>query len=237
MSDNRDPLSPDLDPAFALERAVSLAVVKADHAPAVEAVIAAVNIAAAAIGLVNPNAGFAVSTVSVLGGWVWNTWKFNRVKAVLEELQKRIQAAEGEYVHQEEFADLLGDALRRIGDQPEQKRREWLGSILLKVIDEPKDHTDNRLLLRLVDELGSSAHRLLREMVGMTAALHSLHGQLAAAAGIPRDEIEEILNELRRNGLILDELHSRGREYREDIHDFPDWLTNQGREFLKFCSA
>ena len=108
---------------YSMERAVSLAVVKADHAPVIQAVLDGVNVAAAAAAVVNPAAGLIVQTAAATGGWVWNKWKYDRVSPVLVEITKRVQGIENDYVRREEFADLLWDALPRQGPQGPGKAR------------------------------------------------------------------------------------------------------------------
>ncbi|HEY2730175.1 MAG TPA: hypothetical protein VGK52_09535 [Polyangia bacterium] len=65
-------------------------------------------------------------------GWAWNKWKFDRVRPVLEEVTKRVQGIENDYVRREEFADMLWDALRRLGDQPDPARRDTSRRACLK---------------------------------------------------------------------------------------------------------
>jgi hypothetical protein len=148
-------------PEDGLEHRVSVAIVKPDHEPALRTIIDGVNLLADAIAITNPVAGLAVRTGSVLSGWVWNRWKFDRVSPVLEAVSTRIQRVESDYVRQDEFADLLEDALRRISEQPSSDRRSALTNALLRIVEEPQDHVRNRWFLRCADELDGDALFLL----------------------------------------------------------------------------
>jgi len=189
-----------------LERAISLAVVKVDQGLAIESALAAVNTAAAVIGFVNPIAGTALQTTAVLGGWVWNRYKLDRVKPVLVEIQKRIQAVESEYVRREEFADLLEDAFRRLGDQPDPERGNWIRNALLRIVDEPRDHTENRRYLRLADELSTPAQKILTvistPVIQPGDLIPGPKENLRRRADLSPDEADEAIDELVREGLI-----------------------------------
>jgi hypothetical protein len=189
-----------------MERAVSLAVVKPDHAPIVDSVLDAVNLAAAGVAIANAKAGFAIQSVAVLGGWVWNKWKFDRVSPVLEEVAKRIQGIEHDYVRREEFADLLWDGLRRIGDQPDAVRRGRLRNILLNVVSAPKDHEDNRLFLRLADELSAVETRVLLATLGKITRDELMWANnkiLAARASVADEDIDLVMSYLAMDKLLL----------------------------------
>jgi len=189
-----------------LERDISLAVVKADHTPAVESVLAAVNTTAAIIAIKNAFAGAAIQGTALLGGWAWNRYKFDRVKPVLLQVQKRIQSVETEYVRREEFADLLQDAFRRLGDQPDPERGNWIRNALLKIIDAPKDHTENRRYLRLADELSADAQKVLTVLpVPVNQPGDLIPGpkeNLRRRADLSPEQVEEAIDELIREGLI-----------------------------------
>jgi hypothetical protein len=184
---------------------VSVAVVKADHAPAVDAVIGAVNIASAGIALINPPAGAVVLTIAVVGGWAWNKWKFDRVRPVLEEVTKRVQSIENDYVRREEFADMLWDALRRLGEQPDPGRRKLLRNIILNTMDEPTDHTENRLFLRLADELSTVELRVFLAVEGAITRdeiMWSNNKILATRAGVGDGDIDLIMSHLAMQRLL-----------------------------------
>ncbi len=212
-----------LTPDLAMEGTLSVAVVKADHAPLIRGVMDTVNLAGAAISVANPKAGLAVQTVAVLGGWIWNSWKFDRVKPVLENVVDRIHKIEHDYVRSEAFADVLWDALRRLGDQPDPTRRARLRNILLNVIDNPKDHTENRLFLRLADELSGGA----LEGLSVVSRLQG-KAEHSAQMGRGRSRHPDVLEELTAAALI-----------KKDTYLIPDdepALNSRGTEFLRYCS-
>jgi len=218
-----------------LERSISVAVVKADYSPAIDSVLAAVNTAAAVIALKNAVAGAAVQSTAILGGWVWNRYKFDRVKPVLLDIQKRIQSVEAEYVRREEFADLLQDALRRLGDQPDPERGNWIRNALLRILDEPKDHTENRRYLRLADELSTAAQKVLTVLpVPVTQPGDVIPGpkeNLRRRADLSPDEIAEAIDELVREGLIDWERPGTATPAKNGYWNL---LTRRGGDFLKY---
>jgi hypothetical protein len=221
------------DATHALERTLSVAVVKADQTPVVEGVMGAVNILAAAISVANPAAGAAMQSVAVLGGWAWNKWKFDRVRPVLEEVTKRVQRIENDYVRREEFADMLWDALRRLGDQPDPKRRELLRNIIFNAATEPKDHTEHRRFLRLADELSWEELRVFLNVEGPITRdelLWTTNKVLALRGHVDEEYIDRIMLDLANERLF-----DRTKFQMRAPHSGPGFLlTPTGADFRRF---
>lgn len=155
-----------------------------------------------------PIIGNVVKPIALAGAWWLEDRKPDRVFPVLVAVREKISEVEknqNEYVRREEFKDLFEDALRRIADEPDPERRKWFQNILLRVIDEPKEHSHNRLFLRLVEELSSDAHKVLAALdMPLTQADRNLErdDMLAKRSSIPRDRIAEAMDELARLGLL-----------------------------------
>lgn len=155
--------------------------------------------------------GSIVSVLAFLGGW-WlkGSRKPDRVFLVLLALKRKIDETEqqrhGAYVRGDEFQDFLEDALRRMADQPDDKRRKILENIILGIVDgRHRDHAENRLFLRLADELSTRALFLLPAFEGSVKSGEAdldLEDRLAGRTGFPRSDILEILRELERFGVI-----------------------------------
>jgi hypothetical protein len=216
-----------------MERAVSVAVVKPDGTPAIQAVIGSVNVAAAAISAVNPQAGIGVQALCAVAGWAWAKWKYDRVKPVLEETAKRIQGIESAYVRREEFADLLWDTLRRLGDQPSAHRQGLLGNILFNAIRAPQDHTLNRLFLRLADEMTGDELKVFFAVQGEITRDEMMLGNnkiLARRAQIDDARIDAIMTDLSMQR-VFDGLKFHVRPPPAGLTFL---LTATGAQFLRF---
>src|SRR4051812_16336326 len=96
-----------------MERHVAIAVLKADNSGIIEVVREAINHAGEVIGIVNPKAGLALKTTALLGGWLWNGWKYERAKPAIQAVAERVAQVGGDYVKKDEFADILEETLRR----------------------------------------------------------------------------------------------------------------------------
>lgn len=159
---------------------------------------------------------------------------FDALVAIAAKLHESA-AEKNDYVRKDEFKDLFEETLRRLSDQPDPARREWLRHILLKVMDDPKDHAENRLFLRLVDELSTDAHKLLSILnTAVTEDERHLARDeiLARRAGTKKDQVVEHLDELARAGL-LDRNQFNGPGPPAGIgYDY--FFTRLGREFLAY---
>jgi hypothetical protein len=67
------------------------------------------------------------------------------------------EKSQDSYVCKDEFKDLLEETLQRIANEPDENRRRWFKNILLKAIEQPRDHSEHRLFLRLTNELTALA--------------------------------------------------------------------------------
>lgn len=194
---------PDKDDRLEADGAVSIALVKPDRAPIVDSVKDGINWASAAIGAVNPRAGIVIQTVAVLGGWVWNYWKYDRARPALQAIVERLNRGEADYLQRDDFVDLLESSLRRISEQPEHSRRDSMRKILLKVIEEPQSHTTNNWFVRCADELD-----------GTELALVHLGAQLGALTS-------------QNPAMAWDRLSRETGKQRFELHEFVQHLCNE----------
>ena len=155
-----------------------------------------------------PTLGSIIKPMVIAGGWWLDDRKPDRVFPALVAIKDKFHEAErrqSEYIRKEEFKDLFEETIRRIADEPDPDRREWLKNVLLRVMDEPKDHAENRLFLRLLEELSTDAHKLLAildQPITTTERQLEQDAILAGKAGIRRDRAAEAKEELARLGLI-----------------------------------
>src|SRR4051812_18400582 len=89
---------------------VVIALVTYDPTAAIETAKATIEGAALAIAAVNPTAAVALKTVALLGGWLFNRLKADRVKPALLALAKQLETTQSDYARKDEFADLLEEA-------------------------------------------------------------------------------------------------------------------------------
>lgn len=176
------------------ERHIAIAVIKPDRSRVLQTVVDGVNLLADAIGAENPAAGIAVKTVAVLGGWVFQIHKYDRVRPALQAVAERLERTRTEYVRKEEFADVLEDALRRLAEQPNAERRQRIQNLLTNVMARPRDHAEHRLFLRLADELPPDPLKYLFAHGGLNAGERqpTIRG-LARIAGVPTGETDRVL--------------------------------------------
>src|SRR6185437_5482517 len=101
---------------------------------------------------------------------------------------------------------LLEDVLHRVSNEPSPERREWLKNILVRVLDEPRDHAENTLLLRIATELSTDAQKLIGSLRNPVRSpgdqIDGRDAFLSREAAVPRERIKEILTELIRTGLV-----------------------------------
>lgn len=73
-------------------------------------------------------------------------------------------------------------------------------------MERPHDHHENRLFLRLVDELSTPAHKVLAALDHEFTPQERRTGDrdvvLSDRTGVPRDRVGEALSELERAGLV-----------------------------------
>lgn len=185
-----------------------------------------------------PVLGNIVKPMVLARGWWLDDRKPDRIFPVLLAVKDKLHEAEkklNEYVLKEEFKDLFEETLHRIADEPDDQRRESLKTILLKVMDQPKDHATNRLFLRLEQELSTDAHKILTVLkmpIGPTDAMEGGDALLAKRSGVSKEEIKEVLDELARGGLIVSD--HRGQIPRSTNNYL---LTRLGRDFLDYRSG
>jgi hypothetical protein len=105
----------------------------------------------------NPRFGDITKAIGAIGGWLWQPRKAERAGDLVLGLYERLERTRSEYLKKEEAQDLFENVLRRIAEQPDASRRENMRKVFYKIIDAPLEHVENRLLLRLADELPSWA--------------------------------------------------------------------------------
>jgi hypothetical protein len=102
-----------------------------------------------------------IKSLAAVGGWPWQVRKAERAKVFLLGLYERLERTRFEYTKRDDFPDLFEEVLRRISEQPDDRRRDTMRAVFLKIIEEPRDHVENKLLVRLADELPSEVLRAL----------------------------------------------------------------------------
>lgn len=126
-----------------------------------------------------PILGLAVRLIARRQAWFGDGKKSDRVTPVLAGLYARIaklEAAAKDYIRKDQpeaTQALVEEALARIGDQPDEMRREGMQSILYKILERPRDPAENRMFLRLADELPAPALKLLSATHGKVAPMVS----------------------------------------------------------------
>lgn len=155
-----------------------------------------------------PVLGNIVKPVALLGAWWADDRKPGRVFGVLVAVSEKLAEAEkrqNEFVSKDEFKDLFEETLQRIANEPDENRRRWLQNVLLKAIEQPREHSEHRLFLRLADELTTDAHKILaildKPLVPQVRQLNR-QGRLEAMSGVPRLRVDDALDELTRAGLV-----------------------------------
>jgi hypothetical protein len=184
-----------------------------------------------------PGVDVALRVVAVGRGWFFDGEKAERVKPVLLGLYERIAKLEAdatEYIRKPEARATIEEVLTRIGDQPDRSRRQDMERVLYKILEQPRDLAENRMFIRLADELPVLALKLL-------AATHASvgHGvrasvtqELGNHAGVPEGEREFWLKYLVNQGL-LDE----GQIGHVQRTTYEGVLTPLGRAFEQYRRA
>jgi len=220
-----------------MESSVSIAVLKPDHGVIIERIRDGVNLAASSISVANPVAGVAIQTVAILGGWLFQERKYDRIKDALASVADRIQKVEHEYVKREEFADLLEETFRRMADQPNEERRHIMRGVLESVMERPRDFTESRLFVRLADELPGThlkvvaAVRKPKQPVEGLAAANSV---LSTRSGVPPEKIDAVMTDL-TFFRVFDGMQFNRAVYAGQTYEH--LLTEIGREFLRFMAG
>ena len=121
-------------------------------------------------------ASFVSSAVPWIGGPVSNVLggmslgrKLKRVSEVLESLAEDIKNLESDvsknYVQTEEFEDILGQTLKRVGEERNEEKRLLYKAFLAEAIESPGELYDDQLrLLRTFEELNPNHLFLLKAM-------------------------------------------------------------------------
>jgi hypothetical protein len=136
-----------------------------------------------AIGGEIPVVGIAIKVIAWQRAWYGDAKKADRVRPVLTGLYERVaklEAGQKDYLRTEDFQAVLEDAFARIADQADAGRREAMRSILLKVIESPRDTATNRLFLRLADELPFPALLVGQGLLDEDQLNHKQHGTYEA---------------------------------------------------------
>lgn len=158
-------------------------------------------------------ASFISSAVPWIGGPVSNVLggmslgrKLGRVSEVLESIANDVQDLESDvsknYVKTEEFEDILEQALKRVGEEHNEEKRQLYKAFLTDAIESPGELYDDQLrLLRTFEELTPNHLYLLKAMSqepapnpGMMGSPNqTLKGRLPQFS---EQEIEEMVNQL-----------------------------------------
>jgi hypothetical protein len=203
--------------------------------------------------------GTIIKLAAFTGGWWPDDRKADRVFPVLLALKDKLHDADkirDAYIRKDEFKDLFEETIRRIADEPDPDRREWFENILLNVIERSRGHSENRLFLRLVDELSTAAHKILGSLdTPFTREERQLDRDniLAQRAGLDAGQVVDVLEELISARLIkrdrlegpdpatrtiapsLAEVSARpeqGATY--GVQNFSYFLSRLGQEFLSY---
>jgi hypothetical protein len=193
----------------------------------------AFDVAASLSGI--PGAALAVKGLCLGRAWLYDEKKPDRVLNVLLGLKERIEkleAAQNEYLKTEAAHSVFEETLARIGDQPDEGRRETMKRMLGKILEKPRDPTENRLLVRLADELPTPALKLIQaaRQTNEPRQLISTKVGLARHAGLAQEEAEFWLNYLVNQGL-LDEDQLGSVQH----GSYVKVLTPLGLSFEEYC--
>ena len=143
-------------------------------------------------------ASFISSAVPWIGGPVSNVLggmslgrKLGRVSEVLESIASDVQNLESDvskdYVKTEEFEDMLEQALKRVGEERSEEKRQLYKAFLTEAIESPGELYDDQLrLLRTFEELTPNHLYLLK-------ALSQEPGQNPGMMGSPNQTLKERL--------------------------------------------
>jgi hypothetical protein len=182
-----------------------------------------------------PGVGAMIKGLAAVGAWAWNVRKVERVRDTLVGLYERLQRTRFEFVGKEEFQDILEETVRRLSEQPDPERRRTLRSIFEKILETPLEHCENRLFLRLADELPSGALRLLSivdDPVAPSERTRHMVEVLAEQARLSNSDAQDSAEELAAAQIL-----------RRDIFRFipspgkplDHILTTKGRAFVDYC--
>ena len=186
-----------------------------------------------ALGEEIPVLGIAIKAVAFGRAWYADGKKAERATSVIQGLYERLKTLEGgqkEYLRKDEAQAMLEEAFARIADQPDESRREDLRRILHNLLAEPGDLSENRLFLRLADELPTPALKLLNATHGrVTETILSKTKVLASLAGLKEGEVRPWVHFLATQGLF-DEEQLNVTQHRT----FEGFLTPLGVDFEKY---
>jgi hypothetical protein len=175
--------------------------------------------------------------LATVGCWPWNPRKADRVHDAIIGLYERLQRTRTEYVRREEFGDLVEETLRRMSEQPDAKRRQDLRMILFKVIETPREHSENRLFLRLADEFPVGALKVLaavEPVIVQAEYRQSFQAILAARTGLDITEVGQHMADLSAAGLFDQKAF---RIVAMPGKSLVFLLTRRGAMFLQYCRS
>lgn len=152
----------------------------------------------------HPNVAYSVGFGFIGLGWVFNSFKRDRVVPALTAIALRVNQIESTYLKKEEAGDLLAFALARIAEQPDPARRERTTRVLCNVVEKPKDHETNKRLARLADEIADNDRKVLETVAGLgdTAEVVARWQAARVVTGLPNSGVFWCIEALKREGLI-----------------------------------
>jgi hypothetical protein len=189
---------------------------------------------AVGLGQLAPGVGVAIRAVAFGRAWFLDGKKADRVTPVLLGLYERIAKLEADakdYIRKDEAQIILEETLARIADQPDEPRREEMQRVLFRILEKPRDLAENKLFVRLADELSSPALKLLsatHAKVESGVRMATKHA-LAQYAGILDDDAAFWLKFLISQGLIDEEQLGRTQ-----YGTYDKLLTPLGRIFEEY---
>jgi hypothetical protein len=175
-------------------------------------------------------------SVAALHGLAWQRRKAERAKDLVVALYDLLQRTRFEYVQKVEFEDLFEEVFRRFSEQPDSDRRDTMRKIFLKIIEAPREHVENRLLIRLADELPSEALRALsvldRKLTQEEREPGVGYGALAIRLGV--SNATRLLAYLVNENLVDEHSTSVAPGFGAAGDDLTFLLTPLGRTFVEY---
>jgi hypothetical protein len=175
------------------------------------------------------------SVANVLG-FFGQRRKAERASDLALALYDLLQRTRSEHVKKEEFQDLFEEVLRRTAEQPDAARRENMKRIFFRIIEEPHEHVENRLLLRLADELPADSLKILavldQDLTQEEGDLGTGHHALVLRLGSTPSGINWPLNYLVNENLVDKESFNVQPGFGAAGDDLMFLLTPLGRTFV-----
>lgn len=164
----------------------------------------AIDLAAGLSGV--PGLVLAVKGLAVGRAWLFDKKKPDRVLPVLLGFKERIEKLEAErreYLRTDDAQAVLEETFGRIADQPDEARREDMRRILFKMLETPpRDPSENRMFVRLADELPLPALKVLSATSGRVAPMASTKQGLGQHADLQDYDMTFWLKFLVGQGLV-----------------------------------